>query len=358
MAEFSDIVIDCGSDTIKAGIANPESKPSLVFPSNLFTNESLNKKSSSINQIREKKYIFDCSLADPIKRGRIVNWGAMENVWRYTFNELQVNSNQCNVLLSEMAFATYKERKEKVEIMYEKFGVQNLFICMDAALSLFSLRQYTGLVVDSGYDVTRIIPIYSGIPHYVKHSDQILNIGGNSISKYLEFLLVDNPASNSINSDTVNNIKEQLAYVREEKSHYFEEKFFQLFDGTSVKLKKELYKAPEVLFKPELLGIDTDPLHIKILKTASSVEVADPSEIYRNIYLFGGNSLFPGLKCRIQNELLYKAPKAKVYNYNKDKFSAWVGGSEHCKVLTEHKSWISKEKYLEYGGDLFYTNFI
>ncbi|EGC37174.1 hypothetical protein DICPUDRAFT_87084 [Dictyostelium purpureum] len=294
-------------------------------------------------------------MVDPIKGGKVINWDAMERVWGYTFNELHVNSSQCNVHLTEMPFSPNIDREKKAEIMFEKFDVQNMYISLDAALSLFSIGKNTGLVVDSGYEVTNITPIFQG--YGIKHTMQTLNIGGNTISKYLESLLMDNGASGSINSDTVNSIKEKLAYVSYDFNTHMANSTpssFTLLDDTNVVLDKELFNAPEVLFQPEFFDMETDPLHKKIFKAINSSDIDIRYDLYNSIHLFGGNSLIPGLPERIKKELSVLTSsvtniKVNTLPHDQAKFSSWIGGSKYCQILTDQKLWIPKEDYDEHG---------
>ena len=48
------------------------------------------------------------------------------------------------------------------EIMFETFKVPGMFVALQSVLSLFSTGRNTGLLVDSGYEVTNITPVYEG----------------------------------------------------------------------------------------------------------------------------------------------------------------------------------------------------
>ncbi len=48
--------------------------------------------------------------------------------------------------------------------MFETFNVPSLYIINPANVSLYSFGRSTGVIVESGHDVTTVLPIYEGFP--------------------------------------------------------------------------------------------------------------------------------------------------------------------------------------------------
>ena len=48
------------------------------------------------------------------------------------------------------------------EVMFESFNIPQLYINIQAILSLYSTGRTTGVVLDSGDGVTHIVPVYEG----------------------------------------------------------------------------------------------------------------------------------------------------------------------------------------------------
>ncbi|KAJ7814423.1 actin family, partial [Mycena olivaceomarginata] len=68
-------------------------------------------------------------------------------------------------------------------------------------------------------------------------------------------------------------------------------------------------------------------------------------ELYGNIVLSGGSTMFPGIADRIHKELTMLAPPIiKVYAPPERKYSVWIGGSILTSLSTFQNLWISKQE--------------
>ena len=54
--------------------------------------------------------------------------------------------------------------------MFETFEVKNMYVAIQAVMSLYANGRATGLVVDSGDGVSHTVPVYEGfsIPHAIE----------------------------------------------------------------------------------------------------------------------------------------------------------------------------------------------
>ena len=82
---------------------------------------------------------------------------------------------------------------------------------------------------------------------------------------------------------------------------------------------------------------------------------SDPSirkDLYGNIVLAGGSTMFPGVADRLQKEMTALAPpgmKIKIIAPPERKYLTWIGRSILGSFSTFEKMWISKEEYDESG---------
>lgn len=75
------------------------------------------------------------------------------------------------------------------EIMFETFGVPNLFAVVPAVLSIISTGKWTGLVCDVGFGAAHTVPVYEGfaVHHAIKaaHTD----LSGHHLNTFMGKLL-------------------------------------------------------------------------------------------------------------------------------------------------------------------------
>jgi actin len=116
------------------------------------------------------------TLFEPIKRGLIEDWDSIELIWGHIFEELNLESKNVNVLMTDSPFNPKESRTKMAEIMFEKLKVKSLAIMNTAALSMYSTGKVTGLVAESGEGITYSVPIYEG--YALPHAMLKLDVGG------------------------------------------------------------------------------------------------------------------------------------------------------------------------------------
>lgn len=144
--------------------------------------------------------------------------------------------------------------------MFELFNVPNTAVIPKSVLALYSSGRTTGLVVDSGYDYTQVMPIFEGYP--LNHAVQTMSVGGWHITQYLMELLNKRGYSFNPSKDfeLINNIKEKLCYFalnfELERDMYTEEKKKQytLPDGMVINVESEALVFYSVKKKRALKG--------------------------------------------------------------------------------------------------------
>jgi actin-related protein len=100
----------------------------------------------------------------------------MELIWGHIFEELNLESKNVNVLMTDSPFNPKESRTKMAEIMFEKLKVKSLAIMNTAALSMYSTGKVTGLVAESGEGITYSVPIYEG--YALPHAMLKLDVGG------------------------------------------------------------------------------------------------------------------------------------------------------------------------------------
>ncbi len=78
-------------------------------------------------------------------------------------------------------------------------------------------------------------------------------------------------------------------------------------------------------------------------------------DLFANIFLSSGTTMFTGIDDRIQKEIELLAPstmKIKVIAPPQRKYLVWIGGSILGSLSTFQQMWISKEEYDESGPSI------
>ncbi|MFX0093580.1 MAG: actin, cytoplasmic 2 [Candidatus Hodarchaeota archaeon] len=304
----------------------------------------------------------------PLEHGVIFDWDSMEKFWRTSINHLQVNLLEHPILLIEPPLNPAQNREKIAELFFETLNVPALCFRMSAFLSLYALRKDTGLVVDIGEDCTRIVPVCNGFP--VIHTCERFEIGGRDIS--LQFRHTLNMRGIRISNYLNTELKERLCYValdfdREKRrfKHQHREKQYMLPSGEVITIEEERLTAPEILFNPseyyqfqnKVISEDYSSLDALIHKSIQNCNKKWHSILYENIVLTGGSSLFPGLKQRLEKEIIRKTTnKVNILTPQQRQILAWMGGTIIADRPEFSKFWITKDEYEEYGSIIVKDN--
>ncbi|UJG42245.1 MAG: actin family protein [Candidatus Heimdallarchaeum endolithica] len=366
------LVIDNGTGFTKNGFAG-EDQPRSVFPT-LIGYPKYQIIMTDVEHYVREYYIGEealnlrgvLKLVYPIEHGQIGDWDAMERIWHYTFyNDLRVNPNEHPILLTEPPLNKNVNKEKMAELMFDTFNVPAMYISMQAILSLYASGRTTGIVVDSGDGVTHIVPVYEGfaISHAIRRAD----IGGRDITDYLRRLLRQRGYSltSSAEREIVRDIKERLCYVALDPEKELKlaekvsgmEKTYTLPDGETLSIGAERFMAPELFFNPGAIGSEELPMDEQIYQSITDCDVDLRRDLYSNIVLSGGSTMFPGLKERLHKELTELVPETmevKIIAPPERRYSVWIGGSILSSLKTFTKLWVTKKEYKETGPTAVY----
>lgn len=158
--------------------------------------------------------------------------------------------------------------------------------------------------------------------------------------------------------DIARDIKEKLTRVALDFNHVAkasEEIPFELPDGSVIKIGDERFHCPEALFQPSLIDQKGPGVHECAFQTIMSCEGDIRRDLFGNIVLSGGNTMFPGIAERLTKELSVLAPPRVGVNVAAPparKYSAWIGGSALASLSSFKTAWISKAEYEEEGPSI------
>jgi len=377
------VVIDNGTYTMKGGYSTCDT-PQCRIPS--LVGRGRHKGAMSSLGLKET-YVGSAAqslrgiltISHPIRQGAVQSWDDLEAIWSHILEtELKTEAGTQPIIMTQSPLATKQEEDTMAEILVEKLGVPAFFIANKSVMSLYGGGNMTGIAVDSGHDMTYIVPSYQGNP--VEDGSLVLKLGGRHVTDQLMHQLVNGkyslPDDNFMlwrkkkkTNFTVSSKKEIIREMKEQycsvTTNYFEdcantayhEESVRLPDGNMIVMGKESFTAPEILFQPQLASKKTigipELVYSCLMKCDSSVR----AELLANITLSGGNTRFPGMEKRLYQELQALLPvrslkdAVKVRALPHRDLLGWVGAARLSNLSSFQRFWLTPADFREEGSN-------
>ncbi|KAG7148862.1 Actin-like protein like [Verticillium longisporum] len=378
------IVLDNGSGTIRAGFAGDD-LPKCYFPSFVGRPKHLRVLAGAlegevfIGQKAATELRGLLKIRYPLEHGIVTDWDDMEKIWEYVYGEgLKTLSEEHPVLLTEPPLNPRSNRDIAAQILFETFNVPALHTSIQAVLSLYASGRTTGIVLDSGDGVSHAVPVYEGFA--MPSSIRRIDVAGRDVTEYMQTLLRKSGYvfHTSAEKEVVRLIKESVTYVahdpRKEEKEWIQRSGDQpktaeyvlpdghklkrsgdqpktaeyvLPDGHRLKIGAERFRAPEILFDPEIIGLEYPGVHQIVVDAINRTDLDLRKSLYSNIVLSGGSTLTKGFGDRLLTELQRLAVKdmrIKIFAPPERKYSTWIGGSILAGLSTFRKIFAPPER--------------
>jgi actin, other eukaryote len=228
-----------------------------------------------------------------IKNSIIQNFDKMCEIWDIIiYEKLKIDPKHTKIMIS-LANSSDTTYYNKIRhIMTHKYMFNHVQLYNQQLLSLYSVGKNTGLVVDIGHEITRIVPIYDSC--VIEYGIIYSNLTGKLIDEYLKYISVCDTNFNKIKKNIIKSNNSSMLY--------------------------------EVLFNPSLIHHDTQNLTEIVLKSINMCPIDLRIPISKNIILVGGTSSIPGL-CKELKKNIGLRHDVKIFGPKNRNIASWIGGS-------------------------------
>ena len=378
------VIIDNGTNTIKAGFSDDD-MPRVVIPTVLgrpTSNNPVNeeeKEEENDNNLQLDIFVGEealnkggtLQLSRPIVKGEITDYDTMELIWKHIFyNELLTETKTHSVIVTEAPFATYENKRKMAEILFDHLGVESLYITNNSTLALYANGKTTGTVVDIGFQTTSFVPIYEGF--VLNHAVTKVDTGGRDLTDYFSYIIGQRPGNDKFTNEgqksMINELKEKICEVAEDYDSQIKKcldlktlETYSLPDGSQVHIGPEKYQCPELLFQPQFFQRDHYGLHEQTFKSIKRCDEDIEKDLFQNVVLCGGSSLFLKIRKKFEKELQSLAPTGKTVKViapPERKFSSWLGGAILSSMNNfKNAMFVNKKEWMESGANIIYDKF-
>jgi actin-related protein 6 len=165
-------------------------------------------------------------LRRPHERGYVTDWGAELDVWQRMCHAdvLGVRPAETSLVVTEPLFSCNELKDSLAEFVFEEMGFAELVAPPAPLLAYQDLRAWDpesvmartgcGVVVDSGFSFTHIVPLYEG--KIVYKACKRIDVGGKVLTNLLKETLSTRQWNVMEETVLVNAIKERAAFISQD----------------------------------------------------------------------------------------------------------------------------------------------
>ncbi len=288
------------------------------------------------------------------KHGIVQDWGRYQQLLGRTFQNLGVDPKGRAVLLTEAPLNPKANRERMTQILFDQFGVDRMYIAIRAVLALYSQDRHIGLVLDIGDGVTHTVPVYEG--YVLPHAIIRLDLAARDLDAYMQKIVTERGFP--VDLKTAAELVDKFGFVAQD----FEQAMVDAQSGTfapithaGLTLGNERFRAPETLFQPAFVGMESAGIHETAYNSIMKCDVDIRKNLYANTIITGRGSMFPGIAERVAKEISALAPPTMkiVVTATADRdVAVWKGGDKVASLPMFEPMWITRSEYQAEGPSI------
>jgi actin beta/gamma 1 len=287
----------------------------------------------------------------PVEYGIPSDFEALRQLWRHIFEEhLDIDCKRSRIFIITAPLQKNSALDKITESVFESFNFPYCCICDSASLAIRATGRPSGALLKFGGMTTQTTIVVGGsvVPSRSTRTD----IGGAHVDQYLKrnFYEIDR----AIDPRLIEKMKKEACYVAGDFKKELQDgarqppRSYALPSGQTIKLDHERFVGPEILVKPSWLDSAYCDIAVGLHREIATFDADIQAELYGNIVLAGGSSLFPGMKERLHKELSRLAPAGSRINViapENRQHLAWLEASRLASRPEREPRWTSRDDY-------------
>jgi actin-related protein 6 len=320
-----------------------------------------------------------------------VDWDAEKAVWDGIFSDqvLGVDTTQACLLITEPYFNLPNLQEVYDQLVFEEYEFSSYHRCTPASLipygHLFSQPNLPPaectIVVDSGFSFTHVVPMIDG--KIVWNAVKRLDVGGKLLTNQLKELVSFRQWNMMDETYIMNQVKESCCFVstnykrdieicRMDPKHNPIVQEYILPDLSMnqsgrirqpddmvetdqiLVMNNERFTVPELLFRPDDIGLDQAGLAATISFSISLLPSDLQGMFWANIGLIGGTTKFSGFRERLLFELQALAPgdcEVVIYDCSDPITEAYHSACQFVSQAGFTQHVVTRAEYAENGSN-------
>eukprot|EP00939_MAST-03C_sp_MAST-3C-sp1_P001150 g1150.t1 len=274
----------------------------------------------------------------------------MDRVYKETLCKKSDGAKDCKVILSTPAQGSTRDRAWHVEHHFENLSVSSLSLENQGLLSLSSVGALSGVALEIGHDLTQVVPVFEGT--IIEDAARTLHRGGSDLDNFMLRLLAKEGQrfiSSSSDTQTARYLKEMHAHLAIDFSKEMKDAMQRplsctLPDGAPISLSVSRLLCPEMLFRPEIAGVEMQGPGVHKVRPLDVTTV-----LAKQIVLGGGTTRTGGFGKRFEAEMSRLCGKRFALGFDY-KGSVYRGACVISKTFPKER-WITSAEYKESGVD-------